>query len=86
MQYVVVIVLTTGSTISLYVRRLLNHFPNHFELTRKDLMVKNIKRYIKVGRSYVDYACKYGDHHHNHCHRRTSLVIRRSLRCQTSFL
>jgi len=23
----------------------LNHFPNHYELTRKDLMVKNIKRY-----------------------------------------
>lgn len=22
-----------------------NHFPNHYELTRKDLMVKNIKRY-----------------------------------------
>lgn len=22
-----------------------NHFPNHFELTRKDLMVKNLKRY-----------------------------------------
>jgi tubulin polyglutamylase TTLL1 len=27
--------------------QLLNHFPNHFELTRKDLMVKNIKRYLK---------------------------------------
>lgn len=24
-----------------------NHFPNHQELTRKDLMVKNIKRYQK---------------------------------------
>ncbi|GIL69715.1 hypothetical protein Vretimale_10189 [Volvox reticuliferus] len=24
-----------------------NHFPNHYELTRKDLMVKNIKRYQK---------------------------------------
>ena len=23
------------------------HFPNHYELTRKDLLVKNIKRYIK---------------------------------------
>ena len=23
------------------------HFPNHYELTRKDLMVKNMKRYIK---------------------------------------
>mgnify|MGYP002631387852 CR=1 FL=1 len=27
--------------------RILNHFPNHFELTRKDTMVKNIKRYKK---------------------------------------
>jgi len=26
-------------------RLLLNHFPNHYELTRKDLMVKNIKRF-----------------------------------------
>ncbi|KAL5006571.1 hypothetical protein ScPMuIL_015377 [Solemya velum] len=25
----------------------INHFPNHIELTRKDLMVKNIKRYRK---------------------------------------
>lgn len=30
-----------------YLLRLVNHFPNHFELTRKDLMVKNIKRYLK---------------------------------------
>jgi len=27
--------------------QIINHFPNHFELTRKDLMVKNIKRYLK---------------------------------------
>lgn len=27
--------------------QLINHYPNHFELTRKDLMVKNYKRYIK---------------------------------------
>ncbi|XP_020366593.1 polyglutamylase complex subunit TTLL1-like [Rhincodon typus] len=25
--------------------QIVNHFPNHYELTRKDLMVKNIKRY-----------------------------------------
>uniref|UniRef100_T1JLI3 Polyglutamylase complex subunit TTLL1 n=1 Tax=Strigamia maritima TaxID=126957 RepID=T1JLI3_STRMM len=25
--------------------QLINHFPNHYELTRKDMMVKNIKRY-----------------------------------------
>ena len=27
--------------------RIINHFPNQHELTRKDLMVKNIKRYRK---------------------------------------
>lgn len=27
--------------------QIVNHFPNHFELTRKDLMVKNLKRYRK---------------------------------------
>jgi tubulin polyglutamylase TTLL1 len=25
----------------------INHYPNHEELTKKDLMVKNIKRYRK---------------------------------------
>lgn len=28
-------------------RRMINHFPNHYELSRKDLLVKNIKRYRK---------------------------------------
>ena len=27
--------------------RLINHFPNHYELTRKDSMLKNLKRYRK---------------------------------------
>mmetsp|Transcript_5923 Transcript_5923/g.10258 ORF Transcript_5923/g.10258 Transcript_5923/m.10258 type:complete len:412 (-) Transcript_5923:188-1423(-) len=27
--------------------QMINHFPNHYELTRKDLMVKNLKRYKK---------------------------------------
>ena len=27
--------------------QIINHFPNHDELTKKDLMVKNIKRYRK---------------------------------------
>ena len=27
--------------------QIINHFPNHGELTRKDMMVKNIKRYRK---------------------------------------
>lgn len=30
-----------------HIFRILNHYPNHYELTRKDLMVKNIKRYRK---------------------------------------
>ena len=33
-------------------QQILNHFPNHFELTRKDLLVKNIKRYMR--------ECGYG--------------------------
>ena len=27
--------------------QIVNHFPNHYELTRKDLMVKNLKRFRK---------------------------------------
>ena len=27
--------------------QIVNHFPNHYELTRKDLMVKNVKRFRK---------------------------------------
>lgn len=27
--------------------QIINHFPNHYELTRKDLLVKNVKRYRK---------------------------------------
>ncbi|XP_067248628.1 polyglutamylase complex subunit TTLL1-like [Chanodichthys erythropterus] len=27
--------------------QMVNHFPNHYELTRKDLMIKNIKSYHK---------------------------------------
>ena len=26
-------------------QQMVNHFPNHYELTRKDLMVKNFKRF-----------------------------------------
>lgn len=51
MQYVDRIVylgLSPSSHPLMNLNRILNHFPNHFELTRKDLMVKNIKRYLKV--------------------------------------
>lgn len=27
--------------------QIINHYPNHYELVRKDLMVKNIKKYKK---------------------------------------
>ena len=35
------------SGIRLNDNQLVNHFPNSYELTRKDLMVKNLKRYRK---------------------------------------
>jgi tubulin polyglutamylase TTLL1 len=35
------------SGIRLSENQMLNHFPNHYELTRKDLMVKNFKRFRK---------------------------------------
>lgn len=38
-------------------QQVINHFPNSFELTRKDLMVKNIKRYRReVERTLVEAA------------------------------
>lgn len=30
-----------------FMNRIISHFPNHYEITRKDLLVKNIKRYRK---------------------------------------
>ena len=35
------------SGIRLNETQIMNHFPNHYELVRKDLMVKNLKRYKK---------------------------------------
>ena len=40
-------IFSADSGIRLTDMQLLNHYPNHYELTRKDLMVKNMKRYIK---------------------------------------
>ena len=37
--------LLTNYTSSSFSYRMINHFPTHYELTRKDLLVKNIKRY-----------------------------------------
>ena len=36
-----------GLGIRLQDDQVINHFPNHYELTKKDLMVKNVKRYRK---------------------------------------
>ena len=36
---------TTIDTVHLESHQRLNHFRNHYELTRKDLLVKNLKRY-----------------------------------------
>lgn len=36
-----------GASLRLKDDQLINHFPNHYELVRKDLMYKNIKRYIR---------------------------------------
>ena len=38
--------------------QMVNHFPNHYELTRKDLLVKNIKKYRKEMERQV-YINKY---------------------------
>jgi hypothetical protein len=40
-------IFSADSGVRLQTGQLINHFPNHYELTRKDLMVKNIKRYQK---------------------------------------
>lgn len=31
--------------------QIINHFPNHFEITRKDLLVKNLKRFKPVSKT-----------------------------------
>eukprot|EP00668_Euglena_longa_P014026 GGOE01017991.1.p1 GENE.GGOE01017991.1~~GGOE01017991.1.p1 ORF type:complete len:408 (+),score=146.40 GGOE01017991.1:110-1333(+) len=43
--YVVRQMFNPESGIRLGDHQIINHFPNHYELTRKDLMAKNIKRY-----------------------------------------
>nr|CAD7262665.1 unnamed protein product [Timema shepardi] len=39
----------------------INHFPNHYELSRKDLLVKNIKRYRKELEREKDPLAERGD-------------------------
>lgn len=38
--------------------QIINHFPNHYELVRKDLMVKNLKRYKKELEKNEHYMAK----------------------------
>jgi tubulin polyglutamylase TTLL1 len=35
-------------------QQMVNHYPNHYELTRKDNMVKNIKRYMRDSKGAAD--------------------------------
>ena len=35
-------------------QQMVNHYPNHYELTRKDNMVKNIKRYMRDTKSAAE--------------------------------
>lgn len=44
--------------IRLHDGQIINHFPNHYELTRKDLMVKNLKRYRKELEKNEHYLAK----------------------------
>lgn len=38
-----------------------NHFPNHYELTRKDLLIKNLKRAKRMHeREVSECGCAYG--------------------------
>ena len=55
------------SGIRLNDNQIVNHFPNHYELTRKDLIVKNIKRYRKELEregSWLASKDNEGNYHH----------------------
>ncbi|XP_039281000.1 LOW QUALITY PROTEIN: probable tubulin polyglutamylase TTLL1 [Nilaparvata lugens] len=43
--------------------QMINHFPNHYELSRKDLLVKNIKRYRKELEREGNPLAEKGDTH-----------------------
>jgi tubulin polyglutamylase TTLL1 len=48
------------SGIRLHELQIINHFPNHYELTRKDMMVKNIKRFKKESeKGELDYEMDF---------------------------
>ena len=48
-------IFSADSGVRLHDNQVVSHFPNHYELTRKDLMVKNIKRYRKeLERTWIE--------------------------------
>ena len=48
-------IFSAESGVRLNDNQVVSHFPNHYELTRKDLMVKNLKRYRKdLERTWVE--------------------------------
>ena len=60
-------ILISESGIRLNDNQIVNHFPNHYELTRKDLIVKNIKRYRKELEregSWLASKDNEGNYHH----------------------
>lgn len=52
------VALKKDAGVRLHDGQIINHFPNHYELTRKDLMVKNIKRYKKELEKNEHYLAK----------------------------
>jgi len=56
-----------NSGIRLYDNQVLNHFPNHYEISQKDNLCKNIKRYRKeLEKEGSELAEK--DEHGNYVH------------------
>ena len=48
-------IFSADSGVRLNDNQVVSHFPNHYELTRKDLMVKNLKRYRKeLERTWIE--------------------------------
>ncbi|XP_037937126.1 probable tubulin polyglutamylase TTLL1 [Teleopsis dalmanni] len=55
-------VFSVDSGYRMHDNQMINHFPNHYELSRKDLLVKNIKRYRKDLERDGNPLAEKGDH------------------------
>lgn len=67
--------------------QLVNHYPNHYELTRKDLMVKNIKRYRKeVEKLYAEAQSAHESAHGERAASSGGLGLLPDERAQLDFL